>query len=136
MKLIKAILNDKMSLQSITLVIFIKEICMIPNCIRCNSEYTYQDGDFVICPECSHEWNPSLVSEHVWKDANGNILSDGDSVTVIKQLKVKGSSSGIKQGTKIKNIKLKETIDGLHDIDCKIDGIGRIEISSKYVRKL
>lgn len=109
---------------------------MIPNCPRCKSEYTYEDGDFIVCPECAHEWNPALKTEYVWKDSNGNILEDGDSVSVIQQLKVKGSATGIKQGTKIKNIKLKESVDGLHDIDCKVDGIGRIEISSKYVKKL
>ncbi|MCH4889853.1 alkylphosphonate utilization protein [Acidaminobacter sp. JC074] len=109
---------------------------MLPNCIKCHSEYTYEDGVFIICPECGFEWQPEVETEYVWKDVNGNILNDGDSVTVIKQLKVKGSSTGIKQGTKIKNIKLKETEDGLHDIDCKIDGIGRIEISSKYVKKI
>lgn len=109
---------------------------MIPNCTKCNSAYTYEDGEFVICPECGHEWNPDMTSEYVWKDASGNILMDGDAVTVIKQLKVKGSPTGIKQGTKIKNIKLKESQDGIHDIDCKVDGIGKIEISSKYVRKL
>jgi len=109
---------------------------MILNCSKCHSEYTYFDGDLVVCPECGYEWQPEAEKEFTWKDVNGNTLNDGDSVTVIKQLKVKGSSSGIKQGTKIKNIKLKESIDGLHDIDCKVDGIGRIEISSKYVKKL
>lgn len=109
---------------------------MLPNCPKCNSEYTYKDGELIICPECGHEWNPELVTEYVWKDANGNVLNDGDSVVVIKQLKVKGSPTGIKQGTKIKNIRLKETADGTHDIDCKVDGIGRIEISSMYVKKV
>jgi len=109
---------------------------MLPSCPKCKSEYTYEDGALIICPECGHEWNPEHVEEYVWKDVNGNILCDGDSVTVIKQLKVKGSSSGIKQGTKIKNIRLIENVDGIHDIDCKIDGIGRLEISSKYVKKI
>ena len=109
---------------------------MLPNCLKCHSEYTYEDGLFIVCPECGYEWQPKEEAAYEWKDVNGNILNDGDSVTVIKQLKVKGSSSGIKQGTKIKNIKLKETEDGLHDIDCKIEGIGRIEISSKYVKKI
>lgn len=111
---------------------------MIPNCPKCNSKYTYEDGSMIVCPECSYEWNPDTQSEeeYIWKDVNGNILSNGDSVTVIKQLNVKGSSTGIKQGTKIKNIKLVESVDGIHDIDCKVDGIGRIEISSKYVKKL
>jgi len=120
----------------ITSVILKERKIMIPNCPICNSEYTYEDGELIVCPECGHEWNPALKTEYVWKDANGNVLSDGDSITVIKQLKVKGSPTGIKKGTKIKNIKLKESIDGLHDIDCKVDGIGRIEISSKYVKKL
>lgn len=109
---------------------------MIPNCPKCNSEYTYEDGELFVCPECGNEWNLELTTDSVWKDVNGNLLTDGDSVTVIKQLKVKGSPSGIKKGTKIKNIKLKENADGIHDIDCKVDGIGRIEISSKYVKKL
>lgn len=108
---------------------------MIPNCLRCNSEFTYKDRELIVCPECNHEWNIDLEKDYVWKDVNGNVLNEGDSVTVIKQLKVKGSTTGIKKGSKIKNIKLKESLDGLHDIDCKIDGIGRIEISSKYVKK-
>jgi len=109
---------------------------MIPNCPKCNSEYTYEDGELVVCPECAYEWNPEFVEENVVRDVNGNILNDGDSVTVIKKLDVKGSSTGIKQGTKIKNIKIKLENDGFHDIDCKVDGIGRIEITSKYVKKL
>jgi len=109
---------------------------MLPNCPKCNSEYTYDDNGLMICPECGYEWSVEHVTEYVWKDVNGNILNDGDSVVVTKQLKVKGSPKGIRQGTKIKNIKLKETSDGTHDIDCKVDGIGRIEISSKYVKKL
>ena len=109
---------------------------MIPKCPKCSSEYAYEDGLLIVCPECGHEWNPNEETSPTWKDSNGNILSDGDAVVVIKQLKVKGSSTGIKKGTKIKNIKLKETTDGLHDIDCKVDGIGRLEISSKYVKKV
>ncbi len=109
---------------------------MLPNCPKCNSEYAYEDGALLVCPECGHEWNPDHNTEYVWKDVNGNILQDGDSVVVIKQLKVKGSSTGIKQGTKIKNIKLKESTDGIHDIDCRVDGIGRIDLSSKYVKKV
>lgn len=108
---------------------------MLPHCPKCQSEYTYEDGSLMICPECGNEWNPEDEKAYVWKDINGNVLSDGDSITVIKQLKVKGSPTGIKQGTKIKNIKLRESTDGIHDIDCKVDGIGRIEISSKYVKK-
>ena len=98
----------------------------LPNCPKCKSEYTYEDGSNYVCPECAHEWSKdageSAEQARVWKDANGNVLQDGDSVTVIKDLKIKGSSSVVKVGTKVKNIRL---IDGDHDIDCKIDGIGR-----------
>jgi len=109
----------------------------LPNCPQCNSEYTYQEGDMLVCPECAHEWNPAAASEateaaRVWKDANGNILQDGDSVTVIKDLKIKGSSSVVKVGTKVKNIRL---IEGDHDIDCKIDGIGAMQLKSEFVKK-
>ncbi len=109
----------------------------LPNCPQCNSEYTYQQGDLLVCPECAHEWNPNAVADtaeqaRVWKDANGNLLQDGDSVTVIKDLKIKGSSSVVKVGTKVKNIRL---IDGDHDIDCKIDGIGAMQLKSEFVKK-
>ena len=109
----------------------------LPNCPQCNSEYTYQEGEMLVCPECAHEWNPAASSENteqarVWKDANGNILQDGDSVTVIKDLKVKGSSLVVKVGTKVKNIRL---IDGDHDIDCKIDGIGAMQLKTEFVKK-
>lgn len=110
----------------------------LPNCPKCNSEYTYEDGNIFICPECSHEW--TLESENsktedimVVKDANGNILNDGDTVTVIKDLKVKGSSSSIKIGTKVKNIRL---VDGDHNIDCKIDGFGAMKLKSEFVKKV
>jgi protein PhnA len=108
----------------------------LPNCPKCNSEYTYEDGSLLICPECGHEW--SLESESseevkVIKDSNGNVLNDGDSVTVIKDLKVKGSSSTLKQGTKVKNIRL---VDGDHNIDCKIDGFGAMSLKSEYVKKI
>lgn len=109
----------------------------LPNCPKCNSEYTYEDGMMLVCPECGHEWNPTMeeASEEglVVKDANGNILKDGDSVTVIKDLKVKGASSPIKQGTKVKNIKL---VDGDHNIDCKIDGFGAMSLKSEFVKKI
>jgi protein PhnA len=108
----------------------------LPNCPKCNSEYTYEDGNLLICPECGHEWNietASVEEESVIKDANGNVLSDGDSVTVIKDLKVKGSSSTLKQGTKVKNIRL---VDGDHNIDCKIDGFGAMSLKSEYVKKI
>ncbi|AOR23686.1 zinc ribbon domain-containing protein YjdM [Clostridium taeniosporum] len=109
----------------------------LPNCPKCNSEYTYEDGNLFICPECSYEW--TLESEkqaaeaNLIKDANGNILNDGDSVTVIKDLKVKGSSSSIKKGTKVKNIRL---VDGDHNIDCKIDGFGAMQLKSEFVKKV
>lgn len=110
----------------------------LPNCPKCNSEYTYEDGGLFICPECAYEWskdeiNSSENEERVYKDCNGNILQDGDSVTVIKDLKVKGASSPIKKGTKVKNIKL---VDEDHDIDCKIDGFGAMKLKSEFVKKL
>ncbi|MFJ5759026.1 zinc ribbon domain-containing protein YjdM [Neobacillus sp. NPDC093182] len=108
----------------------------LPNCPKCNSEYTYEDGSLLICPECGHEWSldtESTEEERVIKDANGNVLSDGDTVTVIKDLKVKGSSSTLKQGTKVKNIRL---VDGDHNIDCKIDGFGAMSLKSEYVKKI
>ena len=107
----------------------------LPPCLQCQSAYTYQDGDMLICPECAHEWNPQDATgdeARVVKDANGNPLADGDSVTVIKDLKVKGSSLVVKVGTKVRNIRL---VDGDHDIDCKIDGIGPIKLKSELVRK-
>ena len=108
----------------------------LPKCPQCNSEYTYEDGLNFVCPECAHEW-PQQAAEaveetRVWKDANGNVLQDGDSVTVIKDLKIKGSSSVVKVGTKVKNIRL---IEGDHDIDCKIDGIGAMQLKSEFVKK-
>ncbi len=110
----------------------------LPNCPKCNSEYTYEDGDLLICPECAHEWskNASDVQEDglIVKDANGTLLSDGDDVTVIKDLKVKGSSSGIKVGTKIKGIRLVEGNDG-HNIDCKVPGVGAIKLKQEFVKK-
>ncbi|NMM52349.1 zinc ribbon domain-containing protein YjdM [Paenibacillus aquistagni] len=110
----------------------------LPNCPKCNSEYTYEDGNLLICPECAHEWTLDAANEaqedtKVVKDANGNILSDGDTVTVIKDLKVKGSSSVVKIGTKVKNIRL---VDGDHDIDCKIDGFGAMKLKSEFVKKV
>ncbi len=109
----------------------------LPRCPQCNSEFTYEDGDNFVCPECAHEW-PRIAAaaggedEKVFRDANGNVLQDGDTVTVIKDLKVKGSSLVVKVGTKVKNIRL---IDGDHDIDCKIDGIGAMQLKSAFVRK-
>ena len=107
----------------------------LPHCPQCNSEYTYEDGSLLICSECAHEWNPSTVSieaARVWKDAHGNILSDGDTVTLVKDLKIKGSSSVVKVGTKVKNVRL---IDGDHDIDCKIEGFGAMQLKSEFVKK-
>jgi protein PhnA len=108
----------------------------LPNCPKCNSEYTYEDGSLFVCPECAHEWAQELETENgkkTIKDANGNVLSDGDSVTVIKDLKVKGSSSVLKIGTKVKNIRL---VDGDHDIDCQIDGFGAMKLKSEFVKKV
>ena len=107
----------------------------LPNCPKCNSEYAYEDGLLLVCPECAHEWTKGSETEEdkaVVKDANGNTLVDGDSVIVIKDLKVKGSSSAVKKGTKVKNIKL---VDGDHDIDCKIDGFGAMSLKSEFVKK-
>ena len=109
----------------------------LPNCPKCNSEYTYEDGSLFVCPECAHEWTLESETENsedkkIIKDANGNVLNDGDSVTVIKDLKVKGSSSVLKIGTKVKNIRL---VDGDHDIDCKIDGFGAMKLKSEFVKK-
>ncbi|MBO5799769.1 MAG: alkylphosphonate utilization protein [Paludibacteraceae bacterium] len=108
----------------------------LPNCPKCNSEYTYEDGNLIVCPECSYEWNPNEESDedsNVVKDANGNILQDGDTVTVIKDLKIKGTSLVVKVGTKVKNIRL---TDGDHNIDCKIDGIGAMGLKSEFVKKI
>ncbi len=110
----------------------------LPPCPQCNSPYTYEDGDLLVCPECAHEWNPATAPAQeeglVVKDAHGNVLNDGDSVTVIKDLKVKGASSAIKAGTKIKNIRLVEGSDG-HNIDCKVPGIGAIKLKQEFVKK-
>lgn len=109
----------------------------LPNCPKCNSEYTYEDGVMFVCPECAYEWSQTAEKsensdEKVFKDSNGNVLENGDTVTVIKDLKVKGSSSVIKVGTKVKNIRL---VEGDHDIDCKIDGFGEMKLKSEFVKK-
>lgn len=108
----------------------------LPNCPQCHSSYTYQDGELLICPECAHEWTPAgeetAGSDFIIKDANGNLLQDGDTITVIKDLKVKGSSLVVKVGTKVKNIRL---VDSDHNIDCKIDGIGAMQLKSEFVKK-
>jgi protein PhnA len=109
----------------------------LPPCPKCNSPYVYEDGALLICPECGHEWSPAAAAaaeeENAVRDSVGNILQDGDTVTVIKDLKVKGSSSVVKVGTKVKNIRL---VDGDHDIDCKIDGVGQMGLKSEFVRKV
>ncbi len=108
----------------------------LPPCPQCQSAYTYADGALLVCPECAHEWSPDATAQQeaarVWKDANGNVLQDGDTVVLVKDLKVKGSSSAIKVGTKVKNIRL---VDGDHDIDCKIDGFGAMQLKSEFVKK-
>jgi protein PhnA len=113
-------------------------VSQLPPCPQCGSEYTYADSQLVVCPECGHEWSEAeaAVDEghaSVVTDAHGTPLADGDSVTVIKDLKVKGSSLVVKVGTKVKNIRL---VDGDHDIDCKIDGIGAMKLKSEFVKKV
>ncbi len=107
----------------------------LPPCPKCNSPYAYEDGSLLICPECAHEWTPGAAAEDtpVVRDSVGNILVDGDDVTVIKDLKVKGSSSVVKVGTKVKGIRL---VDGDHDIDCKVPGIGQMGLKSQFVKKV
>jgi protein PhnA len=108
----------------------------LPNCPQCSSTYTYEDGSNYVCPECAHEWSATATEsndEKVVRDAYGNVLSDGDAVTVIKDLKVRGTSSVVKVGTKVKNIRL---VEGDHDIDCKIDGIGSMQLKSEFVKKV
>ncbi len=113
----------------------------LPKCPACSSEYSYEDGVMYVCPECAHEWPKTAAEDgeedgheagRAFRDANGNVLEDGDSVTVIKDLKVKGSSLVVKVGTKVRNIRL---VDGDHDIDCKIDGIGAMKLKSAFVKK-
>ena len=108
----------------------------LPPCPACSSEYTYEDAAMYVCPECAHEWSreagDSAEEGDVIKDAHGNVLQDGDTVTVIKDLKVKGSSSVVKVGTKVKNIRL---VGGDHDIDCRIEGIGAMKLKSEFVKK-
>ncbi len=107
-----------------------------PNCPKCNSEYTYEDGTNFVCPECAHEWSTDGTEQEAdtltVKDAHGNLLADGDSVTIVKDLKVKGSSSTLKIGTKVKSIRL---VEGDHNIDCKIDGFGAMKLKSEFVKK-
>ncbi len=110
----------------------------LPSCPKCHSEYTYEMDGLLVCPDCGHEWSADAGSkatedEKVIKDSNGNVLNDGDTVTVIKDLKVKGSSSVLKMGTRVKNIRL---VEGDHDIDCKIDGFGAMKLKSEFVKKI
>jgi len=108
----------------------------LPNCPNCKSEYTYEDGVLYVCPECAQEWPQDAEADdgaRIIKDTNGNALHDGDTVSVIKDLKVKGSSSVVKVGTKVKNIRL---VDGDHDIDCKVPGIGAMKLKSEFVKKV
>jgi len=109
----------------------------LPKCPECSSQYTYEAGALYVCPECAHEWQKDTAAERreqerVVHDAHGNVLQDGDAITVIKDLKIKGSSAVLKVGTKVKNIRL---VDGDHDIDCKIEGIGSMQLKSEFVKK-
>lgn len=116
-----------------------ERMASLPNCPQCDSAYTYEDGFSYVCPECAHEWTAEAeaeidtVEEKVYRDANGNVLVDGDSITVIKDLKIKGSSTVVKKGMKAKDIRL---VDEDHDIDCKIDGIGPMKLKTEFVKKL
>ncbi len=111
----------------------------LPNCPKCDAEYTYEDGSLLICPMCAHEWTQAEVDAEaeasIVRDAVGNVLQDGDAVTVIKDLKVKGSSTPIKVGTKVKSIRLLDDVVDGHDIDCKIDGFGAMKLKSSVVKK-
>ncbi|WP_323617079.1 zinc ribbon domain-containing protein YjdM [Erysipelothrix rhusiopathiae] len=106
----------------------------LPNCPQCTSEYTYEDRDLFVCPECGHEWNALSTQESmlVVKDAHGTVLTDGDDIVITKDLKVKGAPSALKQGTKVKNIKL---VEGDHNIDCRIEGFGAMSLKSEFVKK-
>lgn len=112
---------------------------VLPACPQCSSEYTYEDGSQYVCPECAHEWPQSGGAEaaeegtKIYRDAAGNVLQDGDTVSVIKDLKLKGSGGVVKMGTKVKNIRL---VDSDHDIDCKIDGFGAMSLKSEFVKKV
>ncbi|WP_050479418.1 zinc ribbon domain-containing protein YjdM [Herbaspirillum rhizosphaerae] len=110
----------------------------LPPCPQCQSEFTYEDGALYICPECAHEWSAQAAEAadeavKVWRDAAGNILQDGDTVSVIKDLKLKGGGGVVKIGTKVKNIRL---VEGDHDIDCKIDGFGQMGLKTEFVKKV
>jgi protein PhnA len=110
----------------------------LPPCPQCGSAYTYEDGGQLVCPECSHEWTPNQASADAdaleVHDAVGNLLADGDSVTIVKDLKVKGASNALKIGTRVKGIRLVDGADG-HNIDCRIDGFGAMQLKSEFVKK-
>ena len=109
----------------------------LPHCPQCNSGFTYEDGSNFVCPECGHEWQATAAAAsdevRIYRDAAGNILQDGDTVTVIKDLKLKGGGGTVKMGTKVKNIRL---VDSDHDIDCKIEGFGAMSLKTEFVRKV
>jgi len=112
-------------------------VSALPACPKCQSEYTYEDGALYVCPECAHEWSSQAAESSdeaakVYRDSAGNVLQDGDTVTVIKDLKLKGGGGVVKMGTKVKNIRL---VEGDHDIDCKIDGFGSMGLKTEFVRK-
>lgn len=110
----------------------------LPNCPKCQSEYTYEDSDLLVCPECAHQWKEGevFVADDSVLDAHGNVLNDGDTVSVLKDLRVKGSASTVKMGTKVKNIRLLPHSGDGHNIDCKIDGFGAMKLKSEYVKKV
>jgi protein PhnA len=109
----------------------------LPPCPQCNSAYSYEDGSNLVCPECGHEWQAGAVADadaaRIYRDSAGNVLHDGDTVTVIKDLKLKGGGGTVKMGTKVKNIRL---VDSDHDIDCKIDGFGAMSLKTEFVKKV
>lgn len=113
----------------------------LPACPECGSEHSYEMGALLVCPECGHEWNPadssdSDAADSVITDALGNVLADGDTVTVIKDLKVKGFANSIKVGTKVRGIRLRPDASNGHDIDCKVDGFGQMQLKSSVVKKV
>ena len=115
----------------------------LPPCPQCSSQYSYEMGELLVCPECAHEWNPADAQDEGWgesgpkvvKDMSGNELADGDTVTIAKDLKVKGASNSIKVGTKVRNIRLVNGADG-HDIEAKVDGFGQMMLKSSVVKKV
>lgn len=110
---------------------------VLPPCPQCASAFTYEDGTQLICPECGHEWTSAAITEQevarIYRDAAGTVLQDGDTVSIIKDLKLKGSGGTLKIGTKVKNIRL---VDSDHDIDCKIDGFGAMSLKTEFVKKV